>query len=266
MPLRKAGSVTSTIPALCGSITGKPNPFGVAIHQAGYTALGLDFKYVSIGTDDLASVVAAFRALRFRGFGISMPFKQQIIPLLHEVSEEVRAIGACNTVVATDDRLRGENTDWSGALDALKEAGALNGSTAVIIGSGGVARAIAFGLKRSGYRVSISARNAEAARTIAQDLSVEVGDFDADLVVNATPDASLNGPVQLDRYPRANALLDVIGHVKSTPLTEEAARRGFRVAPGWRMRLHQACRQFELYTKHPAPMQIMSDALEQALT
>jgi shikimate dehydrogenase len=261
--------VTSTIPALCGSITGKPNPFGVKVHEAGYAALGLDFKYVSIGTDDLASVVSAFRTLRFRGFGVSMPFKQSIIPLLDEVSEEVRAIGACNTVVAIDDRLRGENTDWSGALTALKEVDGLSGSTAVIVGSGGVARAIAHGLKRSGHRVFISARSVEAARKIAADLSVELlvkqGDFDADLIVNATPDASLDGPVILDRYPRATALLDVIGHVKETALTKEAARRGLRVAPGWRMRLHQACRQFELYTKHPAPERVMSETLERAL-
>lgn len=257
--------MTSTIPALCGSITGKPNPFGVKIHEAGYAALGLEFKYVSIGTDDLASVVSAFRTLRFRGFGVSMPFKQQIIPLLDEISEEVRAIGACNTVVAVDNRLRGENTDWSGALAALKEVDGLGGSTAVIAGSGGVARAIAYGLKRLGYRVFVSARNVEAARRIAADLSVELGDFDADLVIHATPDASLSGPVNLDRYPRATALLDVIGHLKSTPLTVEALRRGLRVAPGWRMRLHQACRQFELYTNHPAPERVMSEALERAL-
>jgi shikimate dehydrogenase len=265
----------STIPSLCGSITGKPNPFGVQVHEAGYRAMGLDYKYLSVGADELAPVVNAFRTLRFRGFGVSMPFKQQVIDLIDEVSDEVKAIGACNTVVRIDDRLRGENTDWNGALAALKEVDALTGSKAVIVGAGGVARAIAYGLKRSGYQVFISARNLDAARTLVRDLALgdisqactldQQGRFDADLIVNATPNADLDGPVNLDKHPHATALLDVIGHQKTTPIATEAAHRGLRVAPGWRMRLHQACRQFELYTGHPAPEQVMSAALKQAL-
>lgn len=279
--------MTSVIPALCGSVSTKPNPFGIKVHEAGYRALGLDYKYVSVGTDELAPVVQAFRTLGFRGFGVSMPFKRQIIDLIDEVSAEVSAIGACNTVVAIGDKLRGENTDWTGALAALKEVdglavGATEGSAdvstaslpkAVIVGAGGVARAIAYGLKRSGYQVFISARNLEQAQALVRDLSLDdacplaqQGRFDAHLVVNATPSAELDGPVDLEKHPRATALLDVIGHQKVTPLASEAARRGLRVAPGWRMRLHQACRQFELYTGNPAPEQVMSAALESALS
>jgi shikimate dehydrogenase len=265
--------VIATIPTLCGSVTGKPNPFGVKIHEAGYKALGLDYKYVSVGADDLAPVIAAFRTLRFRGFGVSMPFKQQVIALIDDVSDEVRAIGACNTVVAVGERLRGENTDWTGALAALKEVDGLDGSSAVIVGAGGVARAIAYGLKRSGYKVFVSARNPDAAQTLVRDLSLDgectldqQGRFETDLVVNATPDAQLNGPVDLDKHPRATAFLDVIGDRNTTPLVGEARRLGWNVAPGWRMRLHQALRQFELYTGHPAPEQVMSNALEHALS
>jgi shikimate dehydrogenase len=264
--------VITTIPTLCGSVTGKPNPFGVKIHEAGYKALGLDYKYVSVGADDLAPVIAAFRTLRFRGFGVSMPFKQQIIALIDDVSDEVRAIGACNTVVAVDDRLRGENTDWTGALAALKEVDGLSGSSAVIVGAGGVARAIAYGLKRSGYKVHLAARNVDAARSLVRDLSLDgecaldqQGRFEADLVVNATSEARLDGPVELDKHPLATAFLDVIGDRKITPIANEASRRGLRVAAGWRMRLHQALRQFELYTGQPAPEQVMSNALEEAL-
>jgi shikimate dehydrogenase len=264
--------VISTIPTLCGSVTGKPNPFGVKIHEAGYKALGLDYKYVSIGADRLPPVVDALRALRFRGFGVSMPFKQQIISLIDEVSDEVKEIGACNTVVADDGRLRGENTDWTGALAALKEVDGLSGSSAVIVGAGGVARAIAFGLKRAGYKVYVSARNVDAARALVADLALDghcaleqQGSFEADLIVNATPDAEIGGPVDLDKHSRATALLDVIGDRKLTPIVNEASRRGLRVAAGWRMRLHQALRQFELYTGHAAPKQVMSNALEEAL-
>jgi len=264
--------MTVTFPTLCGSIANKASPFGVALHQAGYKALGLDWRYVAIGADELGPAIAACRTLRFRGLGISMPFKQPIIELLDEVSDEVREIGACNTVVAIDGRFRGHNTDWSGALDALKEANALDGSRAVIIGAGGVARAIAYGLKKNGYGVSIAARNHEAARMLVDDLLLDrslpldqQGRANADLIVNATSWAEAGGPVELDQHSRASALLDVIGHRKLTPLVCQAAARNLRIAPGWRMRFHQGRRQFEMYTGRIAPVDVMSAALESAL-
>jgi shikimate dehydrogenase len=264
--------ITTTIPTLCGSIAAKASPFGVALHEAGYKALGMDWRYVAIATDDLRATVASCRTLQFRGLGISMPFKLPILQFVDEVSDDVREIGACNTVVSVDGRFHAHNTDWSGALDALKEASALDGSRAVIIGAGGVARAIAWGLKKSGYAVTIAARNLDAARSLVNDLALDgvvaidrQGDANADLIVNATPWAESGGPVDLDRHPRATALLDVIGHRKTTPLVQLARDRGLRVAAGWRMRFHQGRRQFEMYTGRTAPVDVMSAALESKL-
>lgn len=265
--------MTETVPFLCGSVAATSSPLGVKLHDAGYAALGLPFKYVAIGTTNLESVVKAVKALNFRGFGVSMPFKQAIIPFLDEVTPEVSAIGACNTVVVRDGRLVGHNTDWQGALSALDEAGGLSIRTAVIVGSGGVARAIAYGLKQKNIEVFVAARSEEKRKQLVKDLklsgedSIEnQGKFRAQLVINATPLADLpNVPVNLSFHTNGEVLLDVVFQKKQTPLVKAASEQGWRVAPGWRMLLHQALRQFELYTEKKPPVSVMERVLAEAL-
>ncbi len=136
-----------TIPVLCCSVAANPSPLGVKLHNAGYEALGLDYRYFAIGAADIEPVLQCMRTLAIRGLGVSMPHKQAVIPFLDEVSQDVQAIGACNTVVQENGRLYGYNTDWVGALGAIDEAGSGGLHSAVIIGAGGVARAIAYALK-----------------------------------------------------------------------------------------------------------------------
>src|SRR5687767_6319129 len=99
-----------TRPTLCGSVSGNPSSLGVAVHTAGYRELGLDYTYVALGTETLDPVVSLVRQLGFRGLGVSMPFKQEILRFLDDTTPEVRAIGACNTVVHDAGRLIGHNT------------------------------------------------------------------------------------------------------------------------------------------------------------
>lgn len=263
----------NTFPTLCGSVAGKASKLGVALHNAGYEALSLDFRYVAVGTFDLAAAIAGFRELSFRGFGVSMPHKIAIIPLLDEVSVDVSLIGACNTVVQRDGRLIGYNTDWIGAVDALKEVGISDPKSAVIVGSGGVARAVAYGLKTIGCKVTIAARNSNAAVQLVQDLGLDghvniydQGSVNADLIVNATPVADgADLPLVLSAHKNASALLDVVFSPKDTKLAVEAANAGLIVAKGWRMLLHQALRQFKLYTDSTPPQDVMSEVLRKAL-
>jgi shikimate dehydrogenase len=131
--------VGRTIPKLCGSVSGQLSPLslGTKMHEAGYQAMGVNFRYVSVESQNLQATVKAFIELGFRGFAVSMPFKRDIIPLLDEVSADVKAIGACNTVVNDQGRLTGHNTDWRGAIDALGEAGFDQPGRAIVLGAGG---------------------------------------------------------------------------------------------------------------------------------
>jgi shikimate dehydrogenase len=247
---------------------------GVALHDAGYAKLQLDYKYVAFGAEDISTAVEGFKKLGFRGFGVSMPHKQTVINLLDELSADVKAIGACNTVVNEGGTLIGYNTDWRGAMDALKEAEINNPRSAVIIGSGGVARAIAYALKESGAKVQISSRDRVSGEKLVEHFDLdgwlplnEQGAAAAELVVNATPASSKSDcPVLLEAHSAATGLLDVVFAPLETDLVRSAREAGKRVAPGWRMLLHQALHQFRLYTGEEPPIQPMADVLEKAFS
>src|SRR5271166_933930 len=162
-----------TFPILCGSVAGKASRLGVAIHDAGYRELNLDYKYIAVGTDNLSRAVTGFKSMGFRGFGVSMPYKTDIIKYLDERSADVKSIGACNTVVNNSGAWKGYNTDWQGALAALSEVGARKPETAVILGSGGVARAIAYGLRTKGWQVWVAGRTASSADALVRDLDLK---------------------------------------------------------------------------------------------
>src|ERR1700688_4199915 len=106
---------------LCGSLSLHPVSTGAAMHLAGYRALGLAFTYVPFKVTDLAGALTGMRALGIRGFGVSMPFKQDVVPLLDALDPLAARIGAVNTVVNDGGRLTGYNTDALGAVRALEE-------------------------------------------------------------------------------------------------------------------------------------------------
>jgi shikimate dehydrogenase len=262
----------SSHPVLCGSIAGRPGRFGVAMHNAAYAALGLDFTYVAFGTEDTAAAVAAVRALGVRGLGVTTPHKVRIMEHLDAVDDTARAIGAVNTVVNDEGRLTGSNVDWLGALEAFRETLDPAGRRAAVIGAGGGARAIVYGLVGTGCAVTLYNRTADRGRALAEAMGCAFGgDPQAlaeaesfDLLVHATAvghgdaDAMLPPPAAL-RPP--TVVFDAVTEPVETRLLREARARGCRCIPGIRMQLHQAVHQFFLYTGRAAPFAVMERAL-----
>ncbi len=254
-----------TYPRICASVAGNPSPLGVKMHNSAYMAKELDFTYIAFGAEKIEDALNAVKLLNIRGMGVSMPFKQAIIPYLDVVDDAVEAIGACNTLVNNDGKYFGYNTDWVGAQEAIKEVTDITAiKKAVIIGAGGVARAIAYALKVNGIDVYISARNEERRKKLVSDLNLDgdtdiehQGIFDADLVVNATPDASKMGPVNLEAHINATVVFDVVFNQYMTDLTTRAKQLGKKYVSGWRMLVLQGAEQFRLYTGEPAPVDAM---------
>jgi shikimate 5-dehydrogenase len=145
-------------------------------------------------------------------------------------------------------------------------------SPAVVVGAGGVAGAIAYGHARRGAEVFVCARDPEQAAALAAGMGLagaaslhEQGRLGAVLVVNATlVSAPSGGPVDLGLHQAAGTLLDVAFRDRRTPLAAEAERRGWPVAPGRRMLLHQAA-EFRLYTGLEPPLATMAAVLEATL-
>ena len=123
------------------------------MHNAAFAASGVDYVYVAMDVlpEDLPAAVSGLGAIGFRGFNVTMPHKEAILPLLDEVDEAARASGAVNTVVVEERELRGANTDGSGFVEACGESGVgFDGAKVLVVGAGGAAAAIAVEAPTSG--------------------------------------------------------------------------------------------------------------------
>jgi shikimate dehydrogenase len=258
---------------LCGSLSLHAVSLGAAMHLAGYRALDLAFTYVPFPVTDLAGAISGMRALGIRGFGISMPYKQTVIPLIDAVDPGAAAIGAVNTVVNDGGRLTGFNTDAPGAVRAFEEIRPLAEARVLLLGAGGAARAIAHGFSERGARVTIANRDRAKAAALAAasggraaaglDEANRAASYDA--VVNATSlgmgDVDATSPVPEAALGPELLVMDIVYKPIETELLRAAQRKGAQVIHGGRMLLHQAARQFELYTGKPAPLEAMERAL-----
>ncbi len=261
---------------LCGSLSLHPSPLGASMHNAGYRALGLPFTYVPFAVRDLPGAIGGLRALGIRGAGVSFPYKQEVMTLLDAIDPLASRIGAVNTVVNDAGRLTGHNTDWVGAVRALEEVTSVAGARVLLLGAGGAGRAIAYGLSESGARVTIANRDVAKAEALARAVGGEarglgeterVGEYD--VLVNATAvgmaDVDARSPVPHGAIRSGLFVMDIVYKPLETALLASARARGARVVHGGRMLLHQAARQFELYTGRDAPLEAMNAALSAAI-
>ncbi len=116
-----------------------------AMHNAAFAALNLDYRYLAfdIKSNELPDVIKAFQKMNVKGFNLTMPLKEKIIPLIDELSPVAELSGSVNTVTNIDGRLYGDTTDGRGFLMALSESGfSSSGKSAVILGAGGASMSI----------------------------------------------------------------------------------------------------------------------------
>lgn len=278
------------------------------MHNAAAAQLGLDLAYVPLPTppDKVAQAVRGLVALGFRGANVTVPHKEAIIPLLDQVDEAAAAIGAVNTIVVEHQppavsRRRppaspspppssyaatyGHNTDWSGFMAEL-QALALDVSDrdTLLLGAGGSARAVAYGLASAGSRVHLFARRLEQARQVVSSLAdhcpagslmandwAALGDSRAlfastVLVVNTTPvgmapnlDAS-PWPEMLP-FPEEAFVYDLVYNPAETRFMQQARAAGRQTSNGLGMLLRQGALAFQLWTGLEPDLQVMAKAL-----
>jgi shikimate dehydrogenase len=247
------------------------------VHNAGYKALGLNYAYVSFKVKDMNRAVEGIRGLGIRGASVTTPHKVKVLKYLDKIDPKAGKIGAVNTIVNDGGILTGYNTDGDGAIKALQEVTKLGGKKTVLIGAGGAALAIAFGLKAKGVRLFVLNRTGDKARELARKVGAEgYGDFkkiseiaSADILINATPVGMwpeiAQSIVPKELLHNRLAVFDVVYNPRETRLIAEAGERGCNVVYGYKMFLYQAARQFELFTGLKAPLEAMESALNRAL-
>jgi shikimate dehydrogenase len=251
-----------------------------AIHNAGFAAAKLDWVFLAFevprgrGRD----AVDAMRALGLGGMSVTMPHKQDAAWACDELTPDATTLGVVNTIVADEDgRLLGASTDGEGFLRSVRDHDVDPAAgSALVLGAGGAARAIALALAQGGATVTVAARRLDAAETVAGMASAsgattlaecDPGAFD--LVVNATP-LGMQGPtgvqeapaIDPDRLNPGQFVVDTVYHPMETPLLAAARARGIACANGLGMLVHQAALAFELWTGVDAPVAAMRAAAE----
>jgi len=251
-----------------------------AIHNAAFAAQGLDFAYLAfdVAPEDLPAAVAGLRALGVVGANVTIPHKEQVLPLLDEVDPAARRTGAVNTIVNRDGRLAGYNSDIHGFLASLERGWGRGptGARCLVVGAGGAARAVVAGLSsKRAAEIWVYNRTASRARDLCAEAATwsdvpvrALGESDllcfgpqADLIVNATSvglDEGVKGtPLPVDILHGSQTVMDIVCSADSTPLLTAASMRGAVALDGYEMLVQQAARSYEMWTGRTAPVELM---------
>lgn len=285
------------------SITGKTKLLGIVgdpvehslspvMHNAAIANLGVDYLYVPfpVKQGDLARAIAGFTAVNLQGFSVTIPHKQDIIPLLTEISEDAAKIGAVNTVWRTSQGWQGSNTDLEGFIAPLQTMSRdWTKITPVVLGNGGAARAVIVGLVNLGCpKIHVVGRNPDKlarfyaswqhAVEIMSAIKIHSGDNlkslipATDLLINTTPvgmfpqiDASPIEPSLIAKLPNQAIVYDLIYTPNPTQLLQLAAAQGATTIDGLEMLVQQGVSALKIWLQQPVPVEIMRNSLQKYL-
>lgn len=247
-----------------GAVLGSPisHSLSPALYRAAFTELGIQGDYVAMEchADNVAEIFQQVRQQNFRALSITMPLKEEIIPLLDGIDSNADLLDAVNCVSFIDGVAVGHNTDGDGCCDALEEQGgaSLQGALVVLIGAGGTARSVALALGRRGAHISVMNRSLDNALYLVGRLSEDieahggsitlggVADVENASVLINTTSVGMNSsetPLSPEYLHSDLVVLDAVYQPMTTTLLADAARAGATTVDGLWMLIQQARRQ-----------------------
>jgi 3-dehydroquinate dehydratase/shikimate dehydrogenase len=258
-----------------------------AIHNAAFRHLGMNKVMVPllIPAGTLEASLKELEWLQIKGMSVTIPHKEAIIPLLTQTHGTIDLTGACNTVVFENGKKIGSNTDYRAAMDSLEQViepdkdrpdtSPLDEKQVLILGAGGAARSIAFGVAHRGAHLQITNRHDDRATALAEQVGCRTVSWAvrastwAQVLINCTP-VGMHPDVDDTPMPPAGlkegmVVFDTVYHPENTMLLKLARERGCKTITGVEMFVRQAAQQFKLYTGQDAPMDLMRDVLKRKL-
>ncbi len=257
-----------------------------AMQQAAFDALGIDATYELWDRPpiELADAIEELRGDAFLGANVTIPHKERVVPMVEKLTEEAHATGAVNTLTREGQRLVGHNTDVAGFKVALDELVGRQKMPrhAVVLGAGGGARAVVYGLIREGFqRVIVFNRHLHRAEGLVKHFGrtashmelrampwhesiIEAEVAKTKVLINATSIglAADVSPVPAEVLHDELLVLDLI--YAKTRLLNDAAAAGATTRDGETMLLHPGAAAFTLWTGQPAPLELMQTKLAEA--
>ncbi len=272
---------------------------GPHIHNASFDAVGINAVYVPFKVEAVSSFLEMSKKLDIKGLSVTIPHKETSVNFLDNIDVIAKNIGAVNTIVNRNGKLTGHNTDCPAAINSLSltiinavisgalkmakiEPSPTGGSLptlkdrkVVILGAGGAARAIAFGIKDKGASITIVNRVHQRAENLAAEAGCQslkmhkIHKCEIDVLINTT---SVGMHPEIDESPVPSYILkkgmvvfDIVYNPPETKLLKEARERGCIVLNGVKMFVKQAAMQFELFTGQRAPVKLMEDIIRKRI-
>lgn len=255
------------------------------VHNCAFKRLGLNKVYLPIRVPsvDLELFLRDCEELGIRGLSVTIPHKEAVLQALAQNDEAVKEIGACNTMFRKDGKWIGYNTDSVAAMAAIdrmfpsEEPGkALSHKTALVLGAGGAAKAIIFGLRQRGADVAISARTESRAQALATEFKGRVVPWGirhltkTHLIVNCTPvgmHPDVNDtPFDGNHFKPEHVVFDTVYNPEQTLFIKQARAAGARTITGAEMFVSQAALQNKLFIGGPPPVDAMLKAFRKAIS
>ncbi|HEY2828035.1 MAG TPA: shikimate dehydrogenase [Pirellulales bacterium] len=261
------------------------------VHNTALRAAGINGVYVPfrVPAEHLDQFLTNAPQWGIRGLSVTIPHKEAVLKRLTKFDPAVKGIGAANTMVFEGSDVIGYNTDLHAAMDAVvrgmqvaqkgmtgqPDNEPLHGKTALILGAGGAARAMAYGLKRHGANAVVCSRTLKRAQQLALAMGCDCIDWSnrhgisPDIVINCTP-SGMHPNVDESPYDKGHlrsgmVVFDMVYNPENTLLIKEARAQGCQVVTGVEMFVRQAILQFKLFTGQEAPWDLMRDTLKRAI-
>ncbi len=256
------------------------------VHNAAFRELGINAVYVPfrVTRQQFQTFLDDMGPLNLQGLSVTIPHKESAVTKVQYADGAVKMVRALNTLVRRDGAWEGHNTDYRAAMMLLEaklgaepgEAKPFSGRRVLVLGAGGVARAIVFGLVRRGAFVTICGRTLERAEALAREAGARHVSWQqrtavpCDVLINCTPVGMFPNvdeiPVPPGFLEEGMVVFDTVYHPENTMLVKEARARGCRVITGLEMFIRQAVLQFQLFTQEEAPEELMLEVARRELS
>ncbi|MBF0398585.1 MAG: shikimate dehydrogenase [Desulfobacterales bacterium] len=238
------------------------------MHNTAFSYIGYNAVYIAFQVKDISRAISGIRALGIKGVSVTIPHKVKVMEYLDYIDDEAIKIGAVNTIINREGELWGYNSDYIGANRAILEKTGIKDKDVLIIGAGGAARAIGYGIIKEGGKVTILNRSKEKGENLAKDIGAnffypltDVNNIKCHILINTTsigmvPDIQKT-PFDKSNLQKEMVVMDIVYNPLQTRLLKEASDIGCTIIDGISMFVYQGVFQFELWTGKKAPIDIM---------
>lgn len=250
------------------------------IHNHCFQNNNINAVYLAFKVTDIKRAIESIRDLNMKGVSITIPHKIDAMNYCDEIDPLAQEIGSINTIINTEGKLKGYNTDGYGAyLSLINEDITIKNKKILILGNGGSARAIAFTLKNEGGFPIICGRNAEKAQALAHDMGTK--DFttfsqltinymkDIHIIINTTPIGMAPqeevSPINEDLFNESHIVFDIIYSPHNTVLLKNAEKKNCTIVHGINMLINQAIKQFDIWTNVKPPVEDLLNLVQKHL-